>query len=524
MTTYKRVDGDYHIVTVNPTDTVYIDSDNVEMSGNITIQDLSISNVNATGNVSADGFFIGDGRYLSNVVANIGGASLILNGTTQMSIPVPNGNILVDINGTSNVFTFTVDEFTAPKTVSPTIVTNQIGSDDSSFVIVDDGMIVQGELEVTGNIGADYFIGNGSQLSGIDAGSISNGTSEMFVVSSGGNIDGNIAGSTVMNLASTGLKITGSIEATGGFVGLDATKIENGTSHVEVLASGGNIEANVGGSTVALVTDQGVEITGNLSVTGNASLSGNILGDRVQNGTTSIDIQTPNGNANITVGGVSNVAVFTTSGLDITGAIESSTTVTATGNVIGGNLTTAGVVAATGNVTGGNLTTAGVISINANDAATAIENSGTDGIGNIGASGAAFNTIFAKATSAQYADLAEKYLADQEYLPGTVLEFGGDAEVTICKTANSHRVAGVVSTQPAYIMNSTLNGNHVCNLALIGRVPCLVRGPVEKGDILVSDIDGYARVNNNAEPGRIIGKSLQTSQHDNTIEVVVGKH
>ena len=216
--------------------------------------------------------------------------------------------------------------------------------------------------------------------------------------------------------------------------------------------------------------------------------------------------------------------MFTTAGLDITGAISASTTIGATGNVTGGNLTTAGVVSATGNVTGGNLTTAGVIAINANDAATAIVNSGTDGVGNIGASGAAFNTIFAKATSAQYADLAEKYLSDQDYQPGTVLEFGGDEEVTICNTPDSHRVAGVVSTQPAYIMNSTLDGNHVCDLALIGRVPCLVRGPVEKGDILVSDVDGYARVNNNAKPGCIIGKSLQTNQHDGTIEIVVGKH
>jgi filamentous hemagglutinin len=95
-----------------------------------------------------------------------------------------------------------------------------------------------------------------------------------------------------------------------------------------------------------------VIITGDLSVSGNASLTGNISGDKLFNGTTSIEIQTASGNANVTVGGVSNVAVFTQTGLNITG------TVVANGNVSGGNVNTAGQVSATGNVSGGNLTVA----------------------------------------------------------------------------------------------------------------------------------------------------------------------
>lgn len=92
-----------------------------------------------------------------------------------------------------------------------------------------------------------------------------------------------------------------------------------------------------------------VIITGDLTVTGNASLSGNISGDKLFNGTTSIEIQTPSGNANISVGGVSNVAVFSQTGLTLTG------TYSVTGNVTGGNINTAGQVSATGNVNGGNL-------------------------------------------------------------------------------------------------------------------------------------------------------------------------
>jgi len=95
-----------------------------------------------------------------------------------------------------------------------------------------------------------------------------------------------------------------------------------------------------------------VIVTGDLTVTGNASLAGNISGDKLFNGTTSIEIQTPNGNANITVGGTSNVAVFTTAGLNITG------TISGTGNITGANINTAGIVSATGNVNGGNLTIA----------------------------------------------------------------------------------------------------------------------------------------------------------------------
>ena len=127
------------------------------------------------------------------------------------------------------------------------------------------------------------------------------------------------------------------------------------------------------------------------------------------------------------------------------------------------------------------------------------------------------------ATSAQYADLAENYLADSSYEPGTVLEIGGQYEVTIA-TDNTTRVAGVVSTNPAYLMNSECKGNHVVAIALQGRTPCKVKGTICKGDILVSAGDGFARATNTPQFGSIIGKSLE--DFDGTggiIEVLIGK-
>jgi len=119
---------------------------------------------------------------------------------------------------------------------------------------------------------------------------------------------------------------------------------------------------------------------------------------------------------------------------------------------------------------------------------------------------------------ATYADLAEKYTTDKEYEPGTVMKFGGTAEITQSDTANDHRVAGVVSTNPAYILNADIEGQY---LALSGRVPVKVTGSVSPGDILVSsNVPGHAEVNNVAESGRMIGKAI-TADANGVCEALV---
>ncbi len=118
--------------------------------------------------------------------------------------------------------------------------------------------------------------------------------------------------------------------------------------------------------------------------------------------------------------------------------------------------------------------------------------------------------------------MAEYYRADKYYAPGTVLEFGGEFEVTLAED-ETNRVAGVVSTNPAMAMNSTCPGEAVA-IALQGRVPCKVRGTIRKGDMLVSGGNGYARPTTNPKLGTIIGKALEDYDgSDGIIEVVVGR-
>jgi len=196
------------------------------------------------------------------------------------------------------------------------------------------------------------------------------------------------------------------------------------------------------------------------------------------------------------------------------------------GNIIshditsGGNVSVTGFVTANGNVTGanvltnGNITVAGVVAINSGGAATAIINSASNGVGNIGSSTSTFNTVFAKATTAQYADLAENYVADADYAPGTVVVFGGEKEITVSNETADERVAGAISTQPAHLMNA---GSPGLPVALRGQVPVNVVGPVTKGDSLVtSSTPGFAQSvgRDRSYAQAVFAKSLETNLED----------
>ena len=126
---------------------------------------------------------------------------------------------------------------------------------------------------------------------------------------------------------------------------------------------------------------------------------------------------------------------------------------------------------------------------------------------------------------ATFADLAEYYASDQEYAPGTVLVFGGDAEVTTTDAFSDNRVAGVVSTNAGFILNEGQVGVRAC-VALQGRVPVKVVGKVRKGEMLTtSAIPGHAARSLNPQIGTIIGKALEDKDtlESGVIEVAVGR-
>jgi hypothetical protein len=130
------------------------------------------------------------------------------------------------------------------------------------------------------------------------------------------------------------------------------------------------------------------------------------------------------------------------------------------------------------------------------------------------------------ATSARYADLAENYVADEQYEPGTVLIFGGEKEVTQSRSPDNNKIAGVVSTAPGVLMNKDCEGEFVVALAFTGRVPTKVKGTINKGDMMVSsNIEGVAVASDNPQIGTVIGKALENydSEEVGVIEVVVGR-
>ena len=218
--------------------------------------------------------------------------------------------------------------------------------------------------------------------------------------------------------------------------------------------------------------------------------------------------------------------------------------ITATGNlIVTGNLTVQGnvtainsteltiedklITLASGAATSAEASGAGIF-INGSGASLIYSSSGNKWVLNkfldMGSNDIVTTGLFmGTATSARYADLAENYLADAEYEPGTVLEIGGKYEVTIAQDS-TNKIAGVVSTNPAFLMNSQCKGKYVVALAIQGRAPCKVRGKIYKGNMLISAGDGFAKATDTPQFGTIIGKALEDFDGlEGIIEVFVGR-
>ena len=334
---------------------------------------------------------------------------------------------------------------------------------------------------------------------------------------SGANLTGNHYGSATALSSLTGANVTGQVNYAATANAVAGGNVSGAVSFATTAnaVAGANVSGAVAYATTANAVAGG-NVSGTVGLatyatTANAVAAANISG--------TINYATYAGTANSVAGGnVSGAVSFATTANAVAGAnVSGQVNYAATANAVAGGNVSGTVANATYAVTAGSTTTvtAGgtVTTTNLTTGATATAGTIT---GN-------WSLATGSQLRATYADLAECYKADAYYEAGTVLEFGGMNEVTVASDS-TNRVAGVVSTNPAYVMNSLCEGEYIVQLALQGRTPCKVRGNVRKGDMMVSGGDGFARPSASPLMGTVIGKSLEDfTGTSGVIEVAVGR-
>jgi hypothetical protein len=363
-------------------------------------------------------------------------------------------------------------------------------------------------VNITANTGV--FTGNGAALTNLNASNISSGTLNQDRLANS-NV---ILGSTTLALGTTTTTVDGLSSVTSTtFVG----------ALTGAATTAGTVTTNAQPNITSTGTLTSLAVTGNVTA-GNVYANSGTIGASLLTGTlttaaqpniTSVGTLTSLG-VNGTVTGVAftaNTGIFTGNGSGLTSLTGANVTGTVSAATTAGTVTTA----AQPNITSvGTLTSLGISGALTTTQITAGANTTA---GNITGN---WTLTAGSKLEATYADLAEYYEADEKYEPGTVLMFGGEKEVTLADDGTS-RVAGVVSTNPAYVMNATCPGL-LTAVALQGRVPCKVRGNISKGDMLISGGNGFARPNQFPSMGTVIGKALEDFDgYEGVIEVAVGR-
>lgn len=395
---------------------------------------------------------------------------------------------------------------------------------------------------------------------------------------------GNVNVSTINGLI--GLQVTGNTISTGfvgNFYGTAQTAAQpnitsTGALTVPSLTTSGNVSTgNVSGTKGTFTSVQGTLLTSaqpnitsvgtltGLGVSGNTAITSTVYAQGIYDNGNRV-LSTTSGSGNLTISGTGVTLTATGPGATTVGSATAIPVITTdaygriTALTTASITTTLGIAAGTGTGTialasqsltiagGTNITTSAsgqTVTVNSTDTlasvtgrgattSTAVTFNGQVNVGasivptttglNVGSGANPFGTFYGTATTAQYADLAEIYTSDLEYEAGTVVVFGGDKEITTTTQFADVSIAGAISTNPAYLMNSESAGLPV---ALRGRIPVKVVGPVYKGDLLVTAgaCPGYAvSVGKSTEyPLAVFAKAIETNANEGEkiIEAVI---
>ena len=519
---------------------------NFVVKNGLTVGALTIDA--STGNITTSGTISGD-LATASIAKN--DSSIALNDTGSGS------DIDVTIDGTS-IFTITGSGI-VPSVNSNGSTGFDLGSSNFAWK---DVYVSSGSLYV-----------NGQKVLQDDSGTIvvsaDANQNLSFQTSGSGNVEMDATGTGLIAVKSTlqiedGINITNSAGNAITFANsIDVDAIESRSTDT-------NLTLSANGTGVVTVNDN-CTITGNLTVSGTTttvnsetiSLADNMIdlnsnftsgtpsensGIRVMRGdSTNVTFIWDEGNDRWTVGS-SNMVAGTFIGA-LTGNVTGNVTGDVTGDLTGdsaGTHTGAVVGNVTGNASGssgsctGNAATAtsatsatlaSTVTISANNTAnetvylTFVDGAtGTQGLEtdtNLSYNPST-NVLATTASQAQYADLAERYEAEAPVEPGTVVHFGGTKEIKECDEDGCSKVAGIISTTPAYMMNADAGDDSTHPyVALKGRVPCKVQGSIKKGDMMVSAGNGRARAEADPKMGSVIGKAIADSEGEAVIEVVV---
>jgi filamentous hemagglutinin len=458
---------------------------NLRANGTITTLGNGIfGNVRTAGVVSAAGNVIGDWFIGS-----------LANGSTRINIPTANSAIDIEVGGTQNVVTITNSNTTITGNLS---VTGRIISNSTA------NSSLTGNLAVSGQLNSGFLYSSGGVT--VDQDFNSNGNAYFYKTVFG------FETATFGNVRSSGL-----LSAAGNIFGNNSTLVGNVS-----VGNVGPVSYNPAASLNANGTVRCINVTGNGTLSmATVSATGNVIGASfIGSGSTLSNLTGSNvvGNVN------SAVASFRATNITAaTGDLNYSMLVTSGSNssYFSGpafnpqfGLLTATNFNASANVTANALVAPTVF--------TPSINAGSNiALGNITGN---WQLTPGSRFTATYADLAEYYAGDSNIESGTVVEFGGEHEVTVCNDPSSTKVAGIVSTDPAYVMNGMIKCDFPTIVGLQGRVPAKVTGKINKGDMMVSAGNGRATACNSPIIGSVIGKALQDFEGaEGIIEIAIGR-